>query len=71
MPYRHEIEQRVAERTAQLAEANERFEWVTKATSDGVYDWDLLNDTVYYSPRWKEMHGFQETQVLETVEGWS
>jgi len=66
-----ELERRVAERTAQLAEANERFEWVTKATSDGVYDWDLLHDTVYYSPRWKEMHGFQETEVLESAEGWS
>ena len=70
MPY-DELDRRVAERTAQLAEANERFEWVTKATSDGVYDWDLLHDTVYYSPRWKEMHGFQETEVLETREGWS
>ena len=70
MPY-DELERRVAERTAQLAEANERFEWVTKATSDGVYDWDLLQDTVYYSPRWKEMHGFQEAEVLETAEGWS
>ncbi len=70
MPY-DELDRRVAERTAQLAEANERFEWVTKATSDGLYDWDLLHDTVYYSPRWKEMHGFQETEVLETGEGWS
>ena len=70
MPY-DELEWRVAERTAQLAEANERFEWVTKATSDGVYDWDLLHDTVFYSPRWKEMHGFQEAEVLETAEGWS
>ncbi|MGH7181840.1 MAG: PAS domain-containing sensor histidine kinase, partial [Nitrospiraceae bacterium] len=23
------------------------------------------------SPRWKDMHGFQETEVLETTEGWS
>ena len=54
------LERRVAERTAQLAEANERFEWVTKATHDGVWDWDVVHDTVYFSPRWKEMHGFQE-----------
>jgi PAS domain S-box-containing protein len=65
------LEQRVAERTSDLAKANERFEWIVKATHDGVYDWDLLHDTVYYSPRWKEMHGFQETEFMEPVDGWS
>jgi|CXWL01.1.fsa_nt_gi PAS domain S-box-containing protein len=65
------LEQRVAERTAQLAEANERFEWVTKATHDGVWDWDVVHDTVYFSPRWKEMHGFQEADNLEPSQKWS
>ena len=65
------LEQRVAERTAQLAEANERFEWVTNATHDGVWDWDVAHDTVYFSPRWKKMHGFQEADNLEPSQKWS
>jgi PAS domain S-box-containing protein len=65
------LEQRVAERTVELVTANERFEWVTKATHDGVWDWDLLHGTVYFSPRWKEMHGFQETDELEAAEDWA
>jgi len=66
------LEQRVKERAAELVRANERFEWMVNATHDGVYDWDLLNHTVYYSPRWKEMHGFQVSELLlETSKDWS
>ncbi|MDZ4797735.1 MAG: PAS domain S-box protein [Bryobacteraceae bacterium] len=65
------LEELVAERTAELAEANERFEWVTKATHDGVWDWDVVHDTVYFSPRWREMRGFQEADNVELSQKWS
>ncbi len=65
------LETRVRERAAQLVEANERWDWVVRATNDGVWDWDLLHDQLYYSPRWKRMHGFQEDDRLESTEEWS
>ncbi|WP_455376942.1 PAS domain-containing sensor histidine kinase [Petrachloros mirabilis] len=65
------LEQRMKERTAELLQANERFEWMVKATHDGVYDWDLHTNTVFFSPRWKEMHGFQASDQLESSEDWS
>ncbi len=64
------LEQRVKERASALLEANERWDWVTRATQDGVWDWDLVHDTVYFSPRWKEMHGFQESDPLESEKEW-
>ncbi len=64
------LEGRVRERTAALAEANERWGWVVRATTDGVWDWDLVRDTAYFSPRWKEMHGFQERDSLESTNEW-
>jgi PAS domain S-box-containing protein len=64
------LEARVRERTAALAEANERWDWVVRATTDGVWDWDLARDTAYFSPRWKEMHGFQEHDSLESTNDW-
>lgn len=66
-----ELEQRVAQRAAEALQANERFEWVAKATHDGVWDWDLRHDTVYYSPQWKTMHGFENGEVLESLAEWS
>ena len=65
------LERRVRERTAQLAEANERWDWVMRATHDGVWDWDLVHEHVYFSPRWKQMHGFDERDRPESSEEWS
>ncbi|MDH5666407.1 MAG: PAS domain S-box protein [Nitrospira sp.] len=65
------LEQRVNERTIALAEANERWEWVVRATHDGVWDWDLVRNKAYFSPRWKEMHGIQDGDLSESSEEWS
>jgi len=64
------LETCVRERTAQLVEANERWDWVVRATNDAIWDWDLLSDTAYFSPRWKEMHGFQANDQPESREDW-
>lgn len=68
---RKRAEANLKKMNAELALANERWDWVMRATHDGVWDWDLVHDTVYYSPRWKEMHGFQQTDVVERVDEWS
>jgi len=68
---RKKAEEELREVNSELARAKERWDWVLRATQDGVWDWDLLHDTVYFSPRWKEMHGFQETDELESAENWS
>ncbi len=64
------LEARMRERTASLVEANERWDWVVRATNDGVWDWDLVHDTAYFSPRWKSMHGFQESDRTESTKEW-
>ena len=64
------LEARMRERTASLVEANERWDWVVRATNDGIWDWDLVHDTAYFSPRWKEMHGFQECDRAESTKEW-
>ncbi|MDH4343553.1 MAG: PAS domain S-box protein, partial [Nitrospira sp.] len=64
------LEQLVRKRTAALVEANERWDWVVRATNDGVWDWDLVHDTAYFSPRWKEMHGFDESDPPESATDW-
>lgn len=40
----------------------ERYELVLNAINDGVWDWDLENDIVYFSPRWKEMIGYTDDE---------
>jgi PAS domain S-box-containing protein len=54
----NQLEARIAQRTAELQTALDRWELVTQATHDGVYDWDLRTHRVVCSPHWKAMHGF-------------
>ena len=66
-----QLESRVAERTAQYQSALDRWELVTQATHDGVYDWDLTTHLVIVSSHWTEMHGFDDEDEPETFEQWS
>ena len=57
-----ELEQRVAERTADLAHANralqaseERLRLVIDATSDAIWDWNPTSGEMYFSDRWYTM----------------
>jgi len=66
-----QLESRVVQRTSQLQTALDRWELVTQATHDGVYDWDLTTGLVIHSSHWKEMHGFDNDDAPETFEQWS
>jgi PAS domain S-box-containing protein len=41
----------------QLKESNERFEYVTKATSDAIWDWDLVTGTFYRGAGFENLFG--------------
>ncbi len=41
-----------------LEESNKRYEYVTKATSDAIWDWNLLADTIYWSEGYKTIFGY-------------
>lgn len=46
-----------------LQQAQERLELAVKGANDGVWDWDLISNDVYYSPRWKQMIGFGDDEL--------
>ncbi|HEX4087038.1 MAG TPA: ATP-binding protein [Chthoniobacteraceae bacterium] len=65
-----ELERRVEERTAELAALNTRLDLALRGTNDGIWDWDLVTNHVYYSPRWKEMLGCGEAEIGDTFREW-
>jgi PAS domain S-box-containing protein len=53
-----------------LQEAEERMSFVLRATQEGVWDWNLETDAVWYSPRYKEMLGYAEDEIEPHVSAW-
>jgi PAS domain S-box-containing protein len=53
-----------------LKEREERLALVIRATNDGIWDWDLKTNRVYFSPRWKEMLGYADDEIGNTFDDW-
>ncbi len=47
----------------ELQEKEERLDLIMRGTRDGIWDWDLLHDRIYFSPRWKNMLGYDDDEV--------
>ena len=61
--------QRLAEQA--LATAEERWKFALEGSGDGVWDWDAQSNKVFYSPRWKNMMGYAEHEIGDSVEEWT
>lgn len=64
------LEKRVVERTQALKVSEERMALAFQATQDGVWDWNLETDEVFYSHRWKSMLGYEEAELEHHVSTW-
>ncbi len=53
-----------------LIESENRFDLAMKASRDGLYDWDLVNNKVYYSETWKKMLGYENNELPNIIETW-
>jgi diguanylate cyclase len=54
----------------QHVKREQRLSYAIKGSQDGLWDWDIKTDKVYYSPRWQEILGYQVNSIPFTLETW-
>ena len=52
------------------AETQERLKLLIESSTDGIWDWDLLIDELFLSPRWKEQLGYSDDELKNSLETW-
>lgn len=65
---RYAIERKRVEEKLRVSE--ERYSLAVDGAMDGVWDWDLESESIYYSDRWKSMIGWQPGEVGSDIEAW-
>lgn len=66
----HDITERVQNEKA-LKESQDRWKFALEGSGDGVWDWNVQTNEIYFSKQWKAMLGFEENEISNNFDEWS
>lgn len=58
------------QRIRELRESEARYALAARAANDGIWDWNLKTNEIYFSERWKEMLGYREDEIGTDLDEW-
>jgi PAS domain S-box-containing protein len=54
-----------------LEESNLRYQYVTRATSDAIWDWNLTKGTLYWGEGFETIFGYDRKKLSGTIQSWT
>lgn len=63
----YERERRMAQ---VVKESEERYAMAARAANDGLWDWDMLTGSIFYSSRWKRLLGYPANRLGPSPQEW-
>ena len=54
----------------ELQKSKERWHFAIEGSNDGIWDWNVITDEVFYSYRWKEMLGYGPDEIEGKLSEW-
>lgn len=63
---------KIQEHIGIIESSNQRFALAVAGSNDGIWDWDITRDETYFSPRWREILGFEgnDTEFINKISTW-
>lgn len=53
-----------------LQESEQRWQFALEGSRDGVWDWNLKTNEVFFSHQWKKMLGYEDHEITANLEEW-
>lgn len=53
-----------------LQESEDRWQLALRGNNDGIWDWNIKNNTIFFSARWKEMLGYEDQEIVNHYDEW-
>jgi PAS domain S-box-containing protein len=54
-----------------MEESNRRYQYVSKATSDAIWDWDITRGTLYWGDNFEIIFGYDLSHLSPGIESWT
>ncbi|NOQ16699.1 MAG: EAL domain-containing protein [Methyloprofundus sp.] len=66
----HSNLQTIQQQNLNIKEAEERWKLALEGARDGVWDWNVVSNDVVFSARYKEILGYAETEMGNSLDEW-